>query len=124
MTTKETCIDLLKKQNRRYITMMKQLRKKVNKLVEDEYALASKDHGARFHSQHEAYAVIMEEVEEAHEEMHKIGMSLGEFWKKCRSDSDGNQELIELETHAKNTICELIQVAAMAHKALQGYTEE
>lgn len=106
--------------------MMKKLIESVDLLVNEEYDRASKDHGARFHSQHEAYAVIKEEVEEAQEELIKVDSRLFDFWSKnCRRDSTeiADDTLIALKSYAINAASECIQIAAMAHKALQGVEE-
>ena len=104
--------------------MMKQLLKDVEQLTEKEYALASKDHGAQFHSPHEAYAVIKEEVEEAQDELRVIEDRLtDEFWRGVKYDSTFtcNYNAKIIYDRAVSAAAECIQVAAMACKSLKGY---
>lgn len=103
--------------------MMKKLIESVDLIVNEEYDRASKDHGERFHSQHEAYAVIKEEMEEAQEEIEIVDDKLGEFWEAAKRDFlyGCNLNAGIIYKRAMNGACEMIQVAAMAKKALQGY---
>ena len=68
-----------------------------------------------FHSTHEGYAVILEEVEEAEEALAEVKRWTEYLWENVRSDKtpDG---LDELYTEAVNLANEAIQVAAMALK--------
>ena len=102
--------------------MMTKLKKAVEQLVQQEYSLASEQHGAKFHSPHEAYAVIKEEIEEAYTELSEVCRLLEDVYWHCVKDND--IEPIEaicnsINIHAQNLAAESIQVAAMAHKALQ-----
>lgn len=106
--------------------MMKKIKQGVEALVEQEYNLAYKDHGEKFHSAHEAYAVILEEAEEAGEDLSRVRTNLSNFWLfNCRkNDKLCEQKLHSLTKIKENAIlaaCEAIQVAAMAHKALKGF---
>ena len=56
--------------------MMKKLLDGVIVLTAKELALASKDHGDRFHSLHEGYGVIREELDEAKGAISKLGLKL------------------------------------------------
>lgn len=75
---------------------------------------ANKKHPA-FHSTHEGYAVILEEVEEAEEALGEVKRWTEYLWKNVRSDKtlDG---LDELYSEAMNLATEAIQVAAMVLK--------
>lgn len=106
--------------------MMKKLKEAVKPLVESELLMASKDYGDRFHSAHEAYAVILEEYEEAKEELSNIEYALANFWGCVRfpdysDDSEPNAHLSDLENTAICAACECIQIAAMARKAQTEY---
>lgn len=77
-----------------------------------------------YHSMHEAYAIIKEEIEEAWEEFSKIQVGLEKYWKYCRNDKNKtigkSKEILKLldlmtETVIKN-IQELIQVGAVIEK--------
>lgn len=104
--------------------MMTKLKKTVDQLVQSELDLASEQHGERFHSAHEAYAVIREEQDEAECDMYSARESFIEFWKSVKKDTDGSLELKETENFAIDAACEFIQMAAMTRKAQRGYEED
>lgn len=101
--------------------MMTKLKKTVDQLVQSELDLASEQHGERFHSAHEAYAVIREEQDEASQEFQDLRDFLWKFWEEVKANRDGKIELHDIEELAINAACECIQVAAMAQKAQRGY---
>lgn len=102
--------------------MMTKLRKAVDQLVQSELDLASAQHGKRFHSAHEAYAVILEEYQEAKEQLLATERVLDIFWKCCRNDKcDEIQSVEAVWWESMLAACECIQIAAMAQKAMRGY---
>lgn len=103
--------------------MMTKLRKAVEQLVQDEYNLASQQHGKYFNSSHEAYAVIKEEMEEAKYDINVVESYLNKYWNAIKSNLPSTV-LCELEKIAINAACECIQVAAMAFKASVKTQEE
>lgn len=121
-------------QFRRFVPLKKEENPMMNKLldavencIENEYRLTSEQHGAKHHSPHEAYAVIVEESCEASQEIEQLNLELDEFWKCVRKDITGDHRVDTLKgiyTRSKQAACELIQVAAMAKKALQGFEIE
>lgn len=102
---------------------MKELVDGVIRLVSEEYGRAAAEHGGAAHSPHEGYALIKEEVEEAQAEMETLNQRLGHLWTSVKSDEDqyGPHYLVYIKKAAVLGACELIQVAAMAEKALLGY---
>lgn len=86
-------------------------------LVDAELAAAIHEHG-RFHSAHEGYAVMLEEVQEAEDEMVMIKVAMKSIWIAVRNDFSvvGNEYVREVEAHAVHLAAEAIQVAAMARK--------
>ena len=69
-----------------------------------------------FSSQHEGYAVILEEIEEARAQINALEQRLGHAWDIIKHDSNA-KELIGMCKHsAVWAACELIQVAAMCQK--------
>ena len=106
--------------------MMSKLKKAVSQLVLDEYGLASEQYGKQHHTPHEAYAVMLEELEEAQDEERILEDKLDEFWRGAKSDSElcCQKNAKAIKERAINSACEMIQVAAMAHKATQGYEVE
>ena len=106
--------------------MMSKLKKAVTQLVLDEYGLASEQYGEKHHTPHEGYAVILEEFEEAQHEERILEDKLEDFWEGAKADSELACKLNAktIKERAINAACEMIQVAAMAHKALRGYEVE
>ena len=99
--------------------MINKTMKGVMKLVQDELGMACKDHGSRFNSGHEAYAVIKEECEELDWEGKKINLTLGYMWEDVKNDDQFGDRLSDIEKYATQAACEAIQVAAMAKKAMR-----
>lgn len=107
--------------------MMKILKADVERLVKEEYDRASKQHGERFHSPHEAYAVMLEELEEAKDEFDEAKHIMSRlFWFYVNCDNfRGCVDAAKIIQHAaENAAAEMIQLAAMAHKAQKGYENE
>ena len=84
---------------------MEELMRAVSALVDEEYEWAAKAHGGAAASPHEGYALIKEEVEEADQEMERLKKKLG---------------FEDMKSMAIAGACELIQVAAMADKGVEG----
>ena len=112
--------------------MMTKLIEEVKELVEREYGRAGAQHGLTFSSDHQAYAVILEEYQEAKTEINQLEFKLSKFWDMVKRDADNYEKygnLTSLYTTAIYAACELIQVAAMAKKEAltvceRGATEE
>lgn len=98
---------------------MKELKEAVKVLMHEEYERAAERFGEKFHSPHEAYAVILEEMEEANAEFEFMGADMNWLWRFIKKDERHNAKkfLKNIELYAINTACECIQVAAMAYKA-------
>lgn len=94
----------------------------IEKLINDELQSANKKFPP-FSSWHEAYAVILEEVEEAQEETNVMcNLYLDRLWldirAKASSEADRFADIGIVRGHAVRAIEELIQVAAMCDKAV------
>jgi len=98
--------------------------------VGHEYDRAAKLNGPTFSSMHEAYAVILEEYEEAQEEAESFEDQLKDFWGDVKSNKSPicdmqktneyiKNELESMRTTAINAAAEWTQVAAMCHKAIK-----
>lgn len=74
-----------------------------------------------FHSAHEGYSVLLEEVEEAQEEMESLGADMKSFWRMIREDNDTEAVNIAdmMYQDAIRGAAELIQVAAVCKKFME-----
>lgn len=98
---------------------MNAVRADVEKLVQKELESANRRFPL-FASEHEGYAVILEEVEEAQEYMADTKSCLGGIWTGIRGgyyDADlYKKAALDLKDSAIGLAIEAIQVAAMAQK--------
>ena len=91
----------------------------IQKLVDKELEEANKKYPL-FHSDHEAYAVIKEEIEECEEDMREMQMVLSCFWMRTKRDKNSDDLIIGIKKSAMHAAAEAIQVAAMCDKTLIG----
>lgn len=99
---------------------MDKLIEEVKQLVEAEYGRSSARYGLTHNSDHEAFAVLLEEFQEAEDEVRFCGSAIERLWKRIKDDSHNDlkmESLALIKTKALLGACELIQVAAMAKKA-------
>lgn len=96
---------------------MQELIDKVQELVAFELERANTIHPPKFNSMHEAYAVILEEIEEAEEAFEAVGWDKDLAWDSIKHDEDPNGLLKAMEKAARAVAAEMIQVAAMCRKA-------
>ena len=99
---------------------MDKLMSEVEESVEKEYGRAAAKFGCTNNSDHESYAILLEEMEEAETEVHLVRTQLEGFWALTKANDDDLSKysrLLEMGRRAKLAACELIQVAAMAKKA-------
>ena len=91
----------------------------VEGLVDAELKRANSIHDPYFNSYHEAYAVILEEVEEAENEIDDLKRLMDAMWEHVKSDYDEAivSLLPSIEAYAIHAAAEMIQVAAMTRKA-------
>jgi hypothetical protein len=100
---------------------MTELLEEIGKCAEHELSRANKKF-PMFHSGHEAYGVIKEEVEETASEMNSINDDLGILWFRVKTNEDAacvKNALVELSNSAMKCAAEACQVAAMAVKAIE-----
>ncbi len=69
-----------------------------------------------FNSAHEGYAVILEEIEEAQQELGHIKIRLEVAWNAIKNNQDATSTIEDAGYISKLLACEAIQVAAMAKK--------
>ena len=95
----------------------------IHTLIQEELEEANQIHPL-FQSPHEAYAVMLEELEEAEEELQWIKKQLGQMWSLIRNDCGVEEILHKIKGHAVFATQEAIQVGAMAQKALDSLYKE
>lgn len=100
----------------------------IEKLINEELQSANKKFPL-FSSWHEAYAVILEEMEEANNEADVMcNLYLDRLWRdikaKASSEADRFEDIGMLRGRAVRAIEELIQVAAMCDKAVMSLRKE
>lgn len=88
----------------------------IEALIDDELARIIEEHGL-FVDDHQAYAVIREEVEEAREELIIIRENMVAWWARIRNDDTDNLDIMEsIQIHGIELIKEAVQVVACARK--------
>ena len=87
-------------------------------LVDKELASAN-ERFPQFHSQHEGYAVIQEEVDELKEDMDRINGRITSLRARVRFNNSCEEIVSRIYEDAVNAACEAIQVAAMCKKFLE-----
>lgn len=106
---------------------MESLIKSVHTIMEEEYRRAAQKFGFVNNSDHESFAVIFEELQEALDEVKNTDEVIERFWQMVKSreatDQDKQDVLTAVENSAIFAACEFIQVAAMAYKAKQTIQE-
>ena len=87
--------------------------------IDAEEENAKAQWGARYNSEHEAYAVLKEEVEEAADDLTIIQEDLGFLWNAVKGNSDKpySAALTHIIQVAEALATEAVQIAAVAKKA-------
>lgn len=97
--------------------------KDIERMIADELRSANEQFPP-FHSFHEAYGVIKEEVEEASFVMNGIKSGFDWFWEnvKCNDEVYAFDELADVKKYAFELIKEAVQICAMCQKAIDSLT--
>lgn len=97
--------------------MSTKIRPAIEKLAEMEKQDANRKFPL-FHSMHEGYAVLLEEVEEAREALTRTEISLSALWAHIRDNNAGRAPEFagRIREHALDLATEAVQAAAMAQK--------
>ena len=92
----------------------------IERMVEEELIRARREHQANFNSSNEALGVLLEEIEEAEYEWKDIKKAFDDFKLGVYGDDDEYQYKYASELYSSAVRCcaELIQVSAMAKKAM------
>ena len=78
-----------------------------------------KKYGATYHSEHEGFAVLMEECQEAAECDKDMQTSLENLWRSIRENDISNFELSQVQGFAKCLAEEAVQVAAVCERFME-----
>ena len=89
----------------------------IERLAKIELAQANEKYPL-FHSQHEAYGVLREEIEEAVDEINKLLKHEEQFWVDVKNDINTDYIVRIMKGDAIEAVKELIQVIAMCDKVL------
>lgn len=98
--------------------MHQKQKKLVEQLIQTEYKNACKNYGDKYHSLHEGYAILLEEIEESENEFTRIKSTLSFLWVNIKY---GKAQMIEqnldiLQKYTQNAMKELAQVGAVLMK--------
>ena len=98
---------------------MEELKNEIRDAVENELIAANEKYPL-FASEHEAYAVMLEEIDEAAAELENIKRFLALAWIQIKKDVTPKalEHFARIKYAAENGAAELCQVAAMAEKAI------
>lgn len=96
----------------------------IEPLVKNVLDSSIRKHGEKFNSNHEAYAVILEEVEEVHHEFQMLKNHLCSMWWVIKKDKKVEEGLLEaIRERGINLITEALQVTAMCDKYENSFKE-
>ena len=96
----------------------------VEMLICGELRTAKEQHGESFNSLHEAYAVALEELEEASVDFEETKTTFSCFWEDITANDDPTNDLIDAKNYAAEAIKELAHFAAMIDKTLETLEKE
>ena len=91
----------------------------VNELIQAEYKNACDNFGEKYHSLHEGYAVLLEEVEEVEPNISSLKENVSMLWKYIKKNDWEVVTLKSIENslyYMNNAIKELAQVGAVLMK--------
>lgn len=102
------------------MSMMNHLLFNIQLCEKEEYARAAKQHGLTFRSLHEGYAVMLEEAEEASNEVGNLDRCMAALWQATRNDDlmTAQEAASRIRQTAHLLAAEAVQTAAMANKLL------
>ena len=93
--------------------------KSIEQAVCHELRNIVKKHGPTYSSEHEGYAVLLEEVEEACEAAEFMQDALKRLWTSIRQNEFSNFELSQIYNYAIGLAEEAVQVAAVCERFME-----
>lgn len=94
----------------------------IKALIQAELAQARAKHAQPINSNHEGYAVLPEEIEEAQDPIFSISQTLSRLWEGTKENDAPDaflSRLLHIKQDSISAIQELIQVAAMCERWAQ-----
>lgn len=97
-------------------------KKYVETAIKAETFEAIKNHGPKYNSNHEAYAVLKEEVDEARDNQIMIRNYLFKSWEQVKLNDDElfKSDVSQLREYAENLVLEATQICAVCDKITGG----
>lgn len=104
---------------------MNAIKQGIKALVQKELESANQKYPTTFRSRHEAYGVMLEEFEEAQDELIECKRYLDEFKYSMKVNGDymEKENLNKLKERSEKLMAEAGQLAAMVQKALNSMEE-
>ena len=99
----------------------------INQAVENEHKKICSTYGDKYHSEHEGYAVLKEEIEEVGEEVIIINDFFSRLWINIKKNEHFVCELKGIKIRAERLALEAFQVSAVCQRflnTLQGENKE
>lgn len=91
---------------------MGQLKRKIRQLADEETARVN-ERRKPLASNHEAYAVLLEELEEAQDELNQVDYWIDDAWNLIKLDENVDREVSQAYYAAINLAAEATQIAAV-----------
>ena len=88
----------------------------IGKAVDAEVSQAKTLYGERYASDHEGWAVLKEEIEEAVSDLGVVSQKFTDCWKKIRENESVDSDLVSIIIYSKLLALEAIQICAVATK--------
>lgn len=94
----------------------------IKQAIHAETEEAEVQYGKIYHSLHEGYAVLKEEIDEARDEHIVLKNNLFQFWNNVKINRNqlAKNNVNEIREHAERLALEAVQVAAVCNKILNG----
>ncbi len=114
---------------RKRVNTMIKFKGDIEKLVSEELSRIKKQYGEKYHTPHEAYGVLKEELEECYEAYLGVDDQCDRFWSDIRRGFtyyEGSRSMLisSMKERAIHLACEGVQVAAVCEKLLQGVEKD
>lgn len=112
------------KNNKEVYVIRAEIIKKIDNTIQDEYNDIVEKYGDKYHSIHEGYAVLLEEVEEAENELIHTKNDMQLLWSEIKLFKNENYNdrkriignIESIKDYALKSIYELVQVVAVCKR--------